>query len=74
MLIEREEITGPDYYPADPALQKWAHEEGSLSLGDYTQGQAPPAAARGAEGGDPPVLAARQLLVVFVPLCDAPFM
>ena len=22
MLIEREEVTGPDYYPTDPALQK----------------------------------------------------
>lgn len=34
MLIEREEVTGPDYYPTDPDLQKWAHEEGSLYLGD----------------------------------------
>lgn len=34
MLIEREEIAGPDYYPTDPDLQKWAHEEGSLYLGD----------------------------------------
>ena len=30
MLIEREEIAGPDYYPTDPDLQKWAHEEGSI--------------------------------------------
>jgi putative transposase len=34
MLIEREEVTGPDYYPTDPDLQKWAHEEGSLFIGD----------------------------------------
>ena len=34
MLIEREEVAGPDYYPTDPAFQKWAHEEGSLYLGD----------------------------------------
>jgi len=34
MLIEREEATGPDYYPTDPDLQKWAHEEGSLFIGD----------------------------------------
>ena len=34
MLIEREEVAGPDYYPTDPDLQKWAHEEGSLYLGD----------------------------------------
>ena len=34
MLIEREEIAGPDYYPSDPALQKWAHEEGSIFIGD----------------------------------------
>ena len=34
MRIEREEVTGPDSYPTDPALQKWAHEEGSLFVGD----------------------------------------
>jgi len=34
MLIEREELAGPDYYPTDPALQKWAHEAGSIYLGD----------------------------------------
>ena len=34
MLIEREEMAGPDYYPTDPDLQKWAHEEGSLFVGD----------------------------------------
>jgi putative transposase len=34
MLIEREEVAGPDYYPTDPAFQKWAHEAGSLYLGD----------------------------------------
>ena len=34
MLIEREEVAGPDYYPTDPAFKKWAHEEGSLYLGD----------------------------------------
>ena len=34
MLIEREEVAGLDYYPTDSAFQKWAHEEGSLYLGD----------------------------------------
>jgi len=34
MLIKREEIAGPDYYPTDPALQKWAHEAGSICIGD----------------------------------------
>jgi hypothetical protein len=34
LLIEREEVTGPDSYPTDPDLQKWAHEEGSLCIGD----------------------------------------
>ena len=34
MLIEREEMAGPDYYPTDPDLQKWAHEEGSMFIGD----------------------------------------
>lgn len=33
MLIEREELVGPGYYPT-PDLQKWAHEEGSIYLGD----------------------------------------
>jgi len=34
MLIEREELAGPDYYPTDPNLQKWAHEERSIFIGD----------------------------------------
>lgn len=34
MLIEREEITGPDYYPTNPDIQKWAHEDGSVYIGD----------------------------------------
>lgn len=34
MLIEREETAGPDYYPTDPAFKKWAHEQGSIYLGD----------------------------------------
>lgn len=34
MLIEREELAGPDYYPTDPDLQKWAHEAGSIFIGD----------------------------------------
>lgn len=34
MVMEREEVAGPDYYPTDPAFQKWAHEQGSLYLGD----------------------------------------
>lgn len=34
MLIEREELAGPDYYPTHPALQKWAHEAGSVFIGD----------------------------------------
>ena len=34
MLIEREELAGPDYYPTHPGLQKWAHEAGSAYIGD----------------------------------------
>jgi transposase-like protein len=34
MLMEREETAGPDYHPTDPKLQKWAHEDGSIYLGD----------------------------------------
>jgi transposase-like protein len=37
MLIEREEVAGPDYYPTDPDLQKWAHEDGSIYIGDQKQ-------------------------------------
>ena len=34
MLIECEGLAGPDYYPTDPKMQKWAHEEGSVYIGD----------------------------------------
>ena len=34
MLIEREELADPDYYPTHPGLQKWAHEAGSGYIGD----------------------------------------
>jgi putative transposase len=34
MLMEREELAGPDYHPTNPRLQKWAHEEGSIYIGD----------------------------------------
>lgn len=34
MLMEREELAGPDYYPTNPDLQKWAHENGSIFIGD----------------------------------------
>jgi transposase-like protein len=34
MLIEREELAGPDCYPTHPGLQKWAHEAGSAYIGD----------------------------------------
>lgn len=34
MLIEREELAGPDYQPRSPDLKKWAHEGGSIFIGD----------------------------------------
>ena len=34
MLMEREEVAGPDYYPSAPAFKKWAYEQGSIYLGD----------------------------------------
>jgi hypothetical protein len=34
MHFEREEIAGHDYDPSDPAHQKWAHEKGSIFIGD----------------------------------------
>ncbi len=30
MLMEREEIAGPDYYPTSPTIQKWAYEDSSV--------------------------------------------
>ncbi len=34
MLIDREKVAGPEYHPRDPAIRKWAHEAGSIYLGD----------------------------------------
>lgn len=34
MLMEREELAGPDYHPTSPRLQKWAHEDGGIFIGD----------------------------------------
>jgi transposase-like protein len=34
MLMEREELSGPDYYPTYSGLQKWAHEKSSVFIGD----------------------------------------
>lgn len=34
LLMEREEVTGPDDHPTDPDLKKWVHEAGSIYLGD----------------------------------------
>jgi transposase-like protein len=32
--MEREEIAGPESYPTEPAVRKWAHEQGAIYLGD----------------------------------------
>jgi len=34
MLIEREELAGPDDHPTNSSLRKWAHEACSVYLGD----------------------------------------
>lgn len=34
MLMDREELSGPDYSPTDPSLQKWASQGGSVYIGD----------------------------------------
>ena len=34
MYIDREEIAGPDYYPRDRAVQKWASQPGSIYIAD----------------------------------------
>ena len=33
LYMEREEMTGPDYYPTDPSIQKWASQQGSVFIG-----------------------------------------
>ena len=34
MLVEREELTGPDYCPKFPGVYKWAGQPGSVFIGD----------------------------------------
>lgn len=34
LLMEREELAGPDYHPTNQRLQKWAHEKGSIYIAD----------------------------------------
>jgi transposase-like protein len=34
MYIEREELSGPEYYPISSKIQKWASQGGSIYLGD----------------------------------------
>jgi transposase-like protein len=34
MYIEREELSGPDYQPFSPEIQKWASQAGSVYIGD----------------------------------------
>jgi len=53
MLIEREELAGPDYYPTHPGLQKWAHEAGSAYIGDQKVTVTRPRLRDGAQGEVP---------------------
>lgn len=34
MYMEREEVAGPDYFPASPEFRKWASQPGSIFVGD----------------------------------------
>jgi putative transposase len=34
MDMEREERSGPQYYPSEQGLYKWAYQDGSIYLGD----------------------------------------
>ena len=34
MDMEREERSGPEYYPSEEGLYKWAYQDGSIYLGD----------------------------------------
>jgi len=35
LLMEREEVAGPDYYPVDPSIRKWASQGGSVFIGGH---------------------------------------
>jgi transposase-like protein len=35
LYMEREELTGPDYYPTDPRIRKWASQPGSVFIGGH---------------------------------------
>lgn len=35
--MEREEMAGPDYYPSDPTLKKWASQQGSVFIGGHKE-------------------------------------
>lgn len=34
MYMDREQVSGPDYWPIDPTIQKWASQPGSVYIGD----------------------------------------
>lgn len=34
MYMDREQVSGPDYLPTDPKIQKWASQPGSVYIGD----------------------------------------
>jgi len=44
MYMDREEIAGPDYYPKDRAIQKWASQPGSIYSRPKDCGRASPVA------------------------------
>ena len=35
LYMEREEMAGPDYYPTDPRIRKWASQPGSVFIGGH---------------------------------------
>jgi transposase-like protein len=35
LYMEREEVTGPDYYPIDSSVKKWASQPGSVFIGGH---------------------------------------
>lgn len=34
MYMDREQVSGPDYFPTNPTIQKWASQPGSVYIGD----------------------------------------
>ena len=50
MHMDREEVSGPEYQPKDPAIHKWASQTGSIYIADQKVGVEHPRRRRVPEG------------------------